>query len=193
MIKLPAKVLEPAELRRVLSYVQSTRYPIRNQAIVLLSFKAGLRACEIAGLTWPMVLTSAGKLNSTIIVSKHIAKRGSERRIPLHPSLKEALIALHLEAGRPRAGPVICSERLHRMTARSLVNWFRETYAQIGLDGCSSHSGRRTFITRSARALARTGGSLRDIQELAGHKALTTTERYIAGDRSAQRKLVALI
>jgi integrase/recombinase XerD len=79
------------------------------------------------------------------------------------------------------------------MTARSVVNWFRDTYAQIGLDGCSSHSGRRTFITRSARVLAKTGGSLRDIQELAGHQAITTTERYIAGDRDAQRKLVALV
>ena len=63
----------------------------------------------------------------------------------------------------------------------------------MGLDGCSSHSGRRTFITRSARLLAKTGGSLRDVQELAGHRALTTTERYIEGDRDAQRKLVRLI
>lgn len=193
MNRHPAKVLEPAELRRVLRHVQHTRHPTRNLAMVLLSFKAGLRACEIAGLTWPMVLTSSGKLGPTVNVSHHIAKQARARRIPMHPELAAALARLHIRAGRPREGPVICSERQRHMAARSIVNWFRETYAQVGLDGCSSHSGRRTFITRSARLLAKTGGSLRDIQELAGHQALTTTERYIAGDRDAQRMLVALV
>lgn len=79
------------------------------------------------------------------------------------------------------------------MTTRSVVNWFRKTYANIGLRGCSSHSGRRTFITRAARALSETGGSLRDMQELARHRALTTTERYIQGNRDAQRQLISLI
>lgn len=161
--------------------------------MVLLSFKAGLRACEIAGLTWPMVLTCTAKLGPTVNVARHIAKHGRGRRIPMHSELAAALGRLHVEAGRPRGGPVILSERQRHMTPRSVVNWFRDTYAQVGLEGCSSHSGRRTFITRSARMLARTGGSLRDIQELAGHQALTTTERYIAGDRDAQRKLVALV
>jgi integrase/recombinase XerD len=79
------------------------------------------------------------------------------------------------------------------MTPHSIVNWFKRIYSEIGLDGCSSHSGRRTFITRSARLIHKTGGSLRDVQELAGHRSLTTTERYIAGDRDAQRKLIRLI
>lgn len=193
MNKQPAKVHEPVELRRVLKHVQFTRHPTRNRAMVLLSFKAGLRACEIAGLSWPMVLTGACKLGPTVNVSRHIAKLGRARRIPMHPDLADTIVTLHAEAGYPIAGPIICSERQRHMTARSVVNWFRDTYAEIGLDGCSSHSGRRTFITRSARMLARTGGSLRDIQELAGHQALTTTERYIAGNRDAQRKLISLI
>ena len=79
------------------------------------------------------------------------------------------------------------------MTARSVVNWFRAIYGSLGLQGCSSHSGRRTFITRTARLLSKTGGSLRDVQELAGHSSLTTTERYIQGDRVLQRKLVNLL
>ena len=193
MNKQPAKVLEPAEVRRVIKHVRHTRHPTRNHVMVLLSFKAGLRACEIAGLTWPMILTSGGKLGPEVTVSRHIAKQGRARRIPMHPELRKMLAALHAERSHPRDGPVICSERQRHMTARSVVNWFRDTYAQIGLDGCSSHSGRRTFITRAARILARTGGSLRDIQELAGHQAITTTERYIAGNRDAQRKLIALV
>ena len=79
------------------------------------------------------------------------------------------------------------------MTARSVVNWFHDIYQQLRLNGCSSHSGRRTFITRTARAVGKSGGSLRDVQELAGHRSLSTTERYIVGDRDAQRKLIALL
>ena len=193
MIRHPAKVLEPADLRRLLRHVQSTRHPQRNRALVLLSFKAGLRACEIAGLSWPMVLAGNGKLGDGLAISKHIAKMGHGRRIPLHADLSASLHALHVQQGWPRAGPVIVSERDGHMTARSIVNWFHDAYAALHLDGCSSHSGRRTFITRSARMLQKTGGSLRDIQELAGHRSLVTTERYIEGDRDAQRKLITLI
>lgn len=189
----PAKVLDAADVRLVLEHVQGQRYPLRNRTMILLSVKAGLRACEIAGLAWPMVLRPDGRIDNQLSISRHIAKKGSGRRIPLHPDLAKALAALHREDGMPRDGPVILSERGAPIKAGSVVNWFRATYAEIGLRGCSSHSGRRTFITRSARVLARTGGSLRDIQELAGHRSLTTTERYIQGDREAQRKLVRLI
>lgn len=79
------------------------------------------------------------------------------------------------------------------MHPRSIVNWFAGLYQALSLDGCSSHSGRRTFITRTARLLSQAGGSLRDVQELAGHRSLTTTERYIEGDRDAQRTLVRLV
>ena len=78
-------------------------------------------------------------------------------------------------------------------TPRGIVNWFAAAYEDAGFEGCSSHSGRRTFITNAARLVSKTGGSLRDVQELAGHSALTTTERYIECDRDAQRKLVRLL
>ena len=70
---------------------------------------------------------------------------------------------------------------------------FKRAYGYIGLDGCSSHSGRRTFITRAARLLQQAGGSLRDVQLLAGHRSIQTTQRYIDGDTEVQRKLVWLI
>jgi integrase len=63
----------------------------------------------------------------------------------------------------------------------------------LGMQGCSSHRGRRTFITRAARKISEAGGSLRDIQQLAGHASLQTTARYIEGDAEAKRKVVALI
>lgn len=193
MRRQPARVLEPEDVRRLLTHVLTARYPERNQVMILLSFNAGLRACEIAGLDWQMVLTVDDKIDEAIMICRGIAKNGANRQIPVNPKLRQALERLHRRQGLPQHGPVILSERGSHMTARSVVNWFRHRYAELGLRGCSSHSGRRTFITRAARALAKSGGSLRDVQELAGHRAITTTERYIEGNRDAQRKLVRLI
>jgi integrase len=189
----PARVLDVEDVRLLLQHVSRHRYPLRNRAMVLLSFKSGLRACEIAGLDWDMVLRPDGRVSDQLSISRHIAKMGSARRIPIHRDLSSSLAFLNKHYDRPRSGPVVRSERGGRMTARGVVNWFRQTYAELGYAGCSSHSGRRTFITRSARLLSQTGGSLRDVQELAGHRSLTTTERYIQGDRDAQRKLVSLV
>ena len=193
MDRLPARVLEPGDVRRLLVHAQGQRHHLRNTVIIMLSFKAGLRACEIAGLTWPMVLKTNGRISEQLRVSRHIAKYGSGRNIPMHVDLKAALANYHRSMGSPMDGPVVLSERGGSMTARSVVNWFHDIYYRLRLIGCSSHSGRRTFITQTARAIGKAGGSLRDIQELAGHRALTTTERYIEGDRDAQRKLITML
>ena len=189
----PAKVLAPGEVRRLQARARRGRYALRNRVIVLLSFKAGLRACEIAGLSWEMVLAPGGRIGSSLMISGTIAKNGRARRVPMHRDLKGALQQLHSSTNQPFAGPVIQSQRGGHMRPRAVVNWFKDLYRQAGLSGCSSHSGRRTFITHSARLVSRAGGSLRDVQELAGHRSLTTTELYIAGDRDAQRRLVHML
>jgi len=188
-----AKVLRAGDVRRLIMHAGYRRSGTRDQIMVLLSFKAGLRACDIAGLDWTMVLRPDGCHGQHIAVADTIAKGRSGRRVPIHPELKASLHKLHRQRGFPTVGAVIQSQRGGNMTARGVVNWFKQLYDEVGLEGCSSHSGRRTFITRSARLLVRTGGSLRDIQELAGHRALTTTERYIEGDRDAQRRLVRVL
>jgi integrase len=53
-----AKTLTKAQVDAALNYLSSSRYPLRNRAILLLSVKAGLRAKEIASLTWDMATTS---------------------------------------------------------------------------------------------------------------------------------------
>ncbi len=193
MKRQPAKVLAPDDVRLLLIHAHGRRHRHRDKVIVLLSFKAGLRACEIAGLEWAMVLNSAGAVDEAMYLGRGITKGGRGRRIPVHNQLKVALVALHTQSAMPRDGPVIQSERGGAMTPRGLASWFARAYAELELPGCSSHSGRRTFITSAARIIAKTGGSLRDIQELAGHRSLTTTERYIEGDRAAQRKLISLL
>ena len=179
MVGKRAKILSQAQIEDLVFYAQHTRHRVRNLAIVLLSVKAGLRAGEIAKLTWDMVVDPTGEIATTLELWDSVAKKRSGRVIPLHAALREALIALR-NRNADQTGPVIRSERGGPMRPIAIVAWFAKAYRAIGLTGCSSHSGRRTFITRAARLLHRTGGSLRDVQVLAGH-------------RSLQRRLVALI
>jgi integrase len=186
-----AKTLSTDHIDDLLFFAECSRHPLRNRLIILLSVKAGLRAAEIAKLSWDMVLGPSGKVGVAIELQDKIAKKRGGRSIPLHVELRGALIeARKLCDGQ---GPIIRSERGGAMTPMSIVVWFTRTYQVLGFDGCSSHSGRRTFITRAARAVHKAGGSLRDVQLLAGHRSIQTTQRYIDGDSDAQRRLVSLI
>ena len=192
MLGKQAKTLAPGDVADLLALAECSRHPLRNRVIVLLSAKAGLRAGEIAGLTWDMVLDATGQIGTCIELRDHAAKKGSGRLIPMHPDLADAL-SVWRQASTGWSGHIVRSERGGPMTALSIVIWFKRAYEYVGLDGCSSHSGRRTFITRAARLVHEAGGSLRDVQLLAGHRSIQTTQRYIDGDTDAQRKLVSLI
>ena len=186
-----AKILSRGDVNDLLVFANCTRHPLRNRVIVLLTAKAGLRAGEIAQLTWDMVLDPTGDVGSVIELRDIAAKNGSGRLIPLHPDLRQALTAYRdLSTG---IGPIIRPERGGPMTPLSIVIWFNRALRNIGFHGCSSHSGRRTFITRAARLVHKAGGSLRDVQLLAGHRSIQTTQGYIDGDSDVQRKLVAMI
>jgi integrase len=192
MVGKRAKILSPDHVEDLLVFARQTRHPVRNQVLVLLSVKAGLRAGEIANLTWPMLLEPTGEIGMSLELQDRVAKKGSGRVIPVHPDLHAALVKL-ARLSLALDGPVIRSERGGPMTPVSIVSWFGKAFRAVGLEGCSSHSGRRTFITRAARLVHRAGGSLRDVQLLAGHRSLLTTQRYIDGDTDVQRKLVSLI
>jgi len=88
---------------------------------------------------------------------------------------------------------VIRTERFRRTSPQVIVNLFARWYEILGFNGCSSHSGRRTFITNAARKISTVDGSLRDVQMLAGHANLRTTQRYIEPNASAQTRVVQLI
>jgi integrase len=186
-----AKILTPAQLRKALRKARSGRFPTRDRVMLLLSHKAGLRAAEIAGLTWSMVLTADGQLASNISLANNIAKKGSGRSIPMHPALRKVLLQLRQQGGCE--GHIVKSQRRARLRASSVVNFFREFYSSLGWEGCSSHSGRRTFITMAARKVGSSGGSIRDVQQLAGHRSLLHTQSYIDADARAQRRLVSLL
>ena len=191
-----AKITSDKQVRAVLAELATRRYPLRDRVMFLLSMKAGMRAVEIASITWAMVTDAEGKIGDVIALQNRASKgKGGGRIIPVHPDLKTALVALHKEQGvnaRPD-WPVVHSERQHGLSAAAVAVWFHRLYAGLGMVGCSSHSGRRSFVTRAARRISEVGGSLRDVQMLAGHASLSTTARYIEHDADAQRKVVALI
>lgn len=188
-----AKPLSKGQMEAVQGCLARTRHPVRNRLIFLLSIKAGLRACEIALLTWGMVTDAEGNVGNAIVLRDDASKGTSGRIIPMNAELREALIDWWRAAGSPRDGRVIRTERSKGTSPQAIVNMFSRWYGQIGFDGCSSHSGRRTFITNAARKISLVGGSLRDVQMLAGHSSLRITQRYIDGEQEAQRKIVDLI
>jgi integrase/recombinase XerD len=188
-----AKVVRDGDVTRLLRLASRNRNATRDGAMLLLSIKAGLRAGEIAALTWRMVLDAQGNVARCIELHDVAAKKGSGRTVPMHPLLRSALLRLQCLTKPSPTDPVIRSERGCALHASSVVNWFAAIYKAAGLDGCSSHSGRRTFITKAARLVHRVGGSLRDVQQLAGHRSIAMTQGYIEGDTNAKRALVKLI
>ena len=193
-----SKVLTDKQIETMLAYVSSRRNGARNRVILHLSVKAGLRAKEIACLKWAMVVNADGIVGDAIHLTNIASKGASGRVIPLNKALKESLLNLWKhESSQARfdrhESHVIRSERSPRTSAQAVVNMFQRWYRDLNYVGCSSHSGRRTFITNTARKISLVGGSLRDVQSLAGHSNLQTTQRYIDHDTECQRKVVNLL
>ena len=189
-----AKVLNQKQVEALLHYVGGLRNGLRNQVIVLLSVRAGLRAKEIASLRWLMVVGADGEVGDAIHLTDSATKGRSGRIIPLNRQLRSVLITLYRsKANSDTTAHIIRTERADHTTAQAIVNQFRRWYQVLGLTGCSSHSGRRTFITNAARKIGTVGGSLRDVQTLAGHSSLQTTQRYIEGDSEARKLVVELL
>jgi len=187
-----AKTLSTEEIRLAEQLVETTRWPVRNRVIFLLSTRAGLRAHEIAHLMWSMVLDASGSISDCLRLENRASKGTSGRVVPLSSDLRSALETWRTEQA-PGGKYVVSTERAPRTSAQAVVNMFFRWYSDLGLVGCSSHSGRRTFITNAARKISTVGGSIRDVQMLAGHSDLRTTQRYIEADAEAQRRVVELI
>ena len=188
-----AKTLSRRQVIAALRQARRGRYPQRDRVMILLSVKAGLRAGEIAKLTWAMLLDADGRLADHIELHDQAAKKRSGRTIPLHADLRRELLILRRQTGSD--GAAIRSERggSRGMRPGSVVNWFRRLHRELGLSGCSSHSGRRTFITNAARLVSKAGGSLCDVQQLAGHRSIEQTQAYIDANARAKRRLVGLL
>jgi integrase/recombinase XerD len=189
-----AKVLSEKQIKAALGAVADRRYPERDRVMVLLSVRAGLRAKEIALVTWGMVTDAEGSVGDALHLINGASKgKNGGRTVPFNKELRAALVALKAARNAPEPTDRIShSERDAGMSPGAVQVWFHRLYEALGFTGASSHSGRRTFVTKCAKNIIAAGGSLKDVQELAGHSSLSTTQRYIQGDTEAKRKVVDL-
>jgi integrase/recombinase XerD len=183
-----ARVLTQAEIKRVLTYCNGTKHPIRNRLAVMLSHYAGLRVGEIAALTWDQLVDANGDIRNQFYLEAQTTKSNEARLV--HVNIK---LAAELKAAQKlvntKNGPVIRSQRGGHFSANSLAQVFARLYASVGFTDASSHSGRRWFITE----LAKKGVTSKAIMELAGHKQLSTTQRYIEVTDQMKAEAVQLL
>jgi len=194
-----AKTISDKQIKLVLLHLTTTRHPTRNRIIFLLSVKSGFRAKEIASLKWKMLVNSGGQMMNEIHLTNTASKgKSSGRVITIHKELKKSLIELYEQVSNKKSfdvesSYVITTERSNKTSPQTIVNTFQRWYSDLGFIGASSHSGRRTFITNVAKKISAVGGSMRDVQSLAGHSNLQTTQRYIEVDTASQKKVIGLI
>ena len=187
-----AKLLAEPEFKRLMAVINSLRYQTRNHTIIALSFYAGLRACEIAALHVGDVLDEAGGVKDTIYLSADQTKGSDSATVLVNTKLKRQLVKfakqypVHVST---RTAPLLFSAKGGGFTAQTVVNLFKRLYKMAGIDGASSHSGRRQFVTQ----LADRGINARLVQVLARHKHLSTTQRYIDVNESKLRGAIELI
>jgi len=187
-----AKLLTDAEFKRLTAVINSLRYQTRNHTTVALSFYAGLRACEIAALRVGDVFDDAGGVKDTIYLNSTQTKGSDSTTVLVNTKLKRQLekfakqYPVHMST---RTAPLLFSAKGGGFSAQTIVNLFKRIYKTAGIEGASSHSGRRQFVTQ----LADRGINARLVQVLARHKHLSTTQRYIEVNELQMRNALELL
>jgi integrase/recombinase XerD len=185
-----AATLTTEQLQVVLDYCGRTRNPLRNQTIILITHWAGMRIGEVAALRWGDVVAADGTIKSEFRLSAGQTKGRKPRTVLLPQRLRDQLLLYVREQGARRStAPFFDTQRSTGFTANTLTHIVNAIYRGAGLDGATSHSGRRTFIT----SLAERGVSARVLMSLAGHQNLSTTQRYIDITPSMLRAAVELV
>ena len=184
-----AKTLTESEFKRLLKVVSVERYGPRNRLVILLGNWAGMRVGEIAALKIGDVLNQDGTIKDTINLKSEQTKGSNARTVHLPSKLQDELASFVRTQRGGLADPLITSQKSRSgFDANSLCSAVKHWYELAGIGNGSSHSGRRTFLTK----LASQGVSARVLQELAGHKNLATTQRYIDVNDDMKRSAVEL-
>jgi len=171
-----ALTLTDTQYRQVINSCNTRKHTLRDQTIIHLSFLAGLRAMEIAALTVADAYDDAGQVRSQFTITGTQTKGGHTRTVYVSSKLKRALKSYRRSVeARSSSDPLFMTQMRTSFSANTMCQLFLQIYKDCGLRGASSHSGRRTFITK----LANTGINVRLLAALAGHRHISTTQRYI--------------
>lgn len=185
-----AKTLNERELQRLLDYVAKTKNAKRNRTILQLTHLAGMRIGEVAAVRICDVVATDGSVRDEINLTAAQTKGNSSRSVLLNERMRGEL-ASYVQSLRYKdtKQALFATQRSAAFTPNSLTQIVNGIYKQAGLDGCSSHSGRRGFLTN----LAEKGVSVRVMMALAGHRNMATTQRYIDLRPGVLRNAVELV
>jgi len=187
-----AKSLTAAELQRVLDYIAPRAHAQRNRCMLLLTVLAGLRVSEVAGLTIGDVRDAQGGARAEVYLAAHRVKHGHARTIYLSTRMQAELMDyMTTRTWLDDAQPLFPTLRGARraFSANTLTQHFYWMYKNADVRGASSHSGRKTFLT----SLSSQGVSVFVLAELAGHKSISTTQKYITVNDDMKRRAVELV
>ncbi len=185
-----AKILNEFEFNQLLIAAKIGSFPIRNIALVYCSFGLGLRAKEIASLSIKDVSDRQYRLLDEICLKRSMS--GGKKQHYAYLTNKKVYAALtdHLKTmvGSELNKPLFQTQRKKEFTPCTLQKWFRSLYNKAGIIGASSHSGRRTFITR----LLDQGVSIKAVSSLAGHASTATTAIYAENEHEYLQNIAKL-
>lgn len=186
-----AKTLTGIELRRVLDYVATRKHASRNRCALLITHYAGLRCGEVASLRLGDVIGNDGAVRAEIILRADQTKGAQARTVFVSEKLRRELELYIKTVQLMPEQKLIYSQKSKSdgFSANTLTQFFHYLYKRAGIDGASSHSGRRSFIT----ALASKGVGVRVLMSLAGHRNLSSTQCYIDVNDDMKRKAVELV
>jgi len=147
---------------------------LRDRAILETLYSAGLRVAELAGL-------NVEDWNRDADIVRVVGKGHKERMAPIGRYAAQAL-ARYLAVRTPDAAAaqthrqaLFLNQRGRRLTTRSVGRLLEKYIRQAGLDRLTTpHTLRHSFATH----LLDGGADLRSVQELLGHRSLTTTQIY---------------
>lgn len=197
-----AKVLTERDMRKVLLYCAAHKHAQRNKAMLLMTHHAGMRVGEVAALRLRDVLDKDGTVRSEIALAADQTKGSRGRSVLVPKRLQEALreylrwrfpdsdlAAVAATANMDHALFPSQKQPKRGFTANTLAQHFHYLYRAAGIEGASSHSGRRSFIT----GLADKGVGVRVLMELAGHRSAAVTMRYIDASPAVMRAAIELV
>jgi len=181
-----ARTLNDQEFNWLLEQIEHRPHARRNIMMLKLLHGAGLRVGELAALMVADVVNVNGIIRDQMILKPHQTKGDQQRMVYLNEKLKSDLAEYVINADR--SAYLFASQKRDHFTANTLQAVITSLYIRVGFNDCSSHTGRRSFITKLASA----GVGARVLQELAGHRNLATTQRYIDVTENMKKLAVEL-
>ncbi|MFK5948977.1 MAG: site-specific integrase [Methylococcales bacterium] len=172
-----AKVLNESELKRVIKVLSTSKHAKRNIALLYFSFGLGLRAKEMSSLNINDVLNPDHTMKDELNLLSTYTKNSKQRHVYLsNPKVRKAL-SEHLKHCNLNYldTPLFLSQKGGRFSPNTLQMLFARMYADAGIVGASSHSGRRTYATR----LIENGVDIKAVSTLMGHASISMTAEYV--------------